>query len=132
MAADPVSLHVGQFEGVRSLGDLRSLGDSVNLGAEATNGLASDQSTSAFPGSQTRFRENVIIIDFDHNVVLETAPPSVLKLPVKWPAIKIPVLSGVSIVPSVPVSLRPQEVGGPLDSSQIVASIKSLVPVTRE
>jgi hypothetical protein len=47
MTADPVSVHVGQFEGVRSLADERSLGDSTTLGAEATGEVASDQNTSA-------------------------------------------------------------------------------------
>jgi hypothetical protein len=69
---------------VRSHGDVRSLEDSANLGAVATRGLVSDQSTSAFLESPcpSRLRGKVIMLDFDYNAVLETTPPSVLKLPV--------------------------------------------------
>jgi hypothetical protein len=75
---------VVHFMGVRSLGDVRSLEDSANLDAVATRGLVSDQSTSTFRDSPSpaRFRGKVIILDFDYDAVLETAPPSVLKLPV--------------------------------------------------
>jgi hypothetical protein len=43
-------------------------------------GLASNQNTSAFPESpsQACFRGKVIILDVDHNAVLDAAPPSVL------------------------------------------------------
>jgi hypothetical protein len=74
-------LLVVHFIGVRSLGDVRSLEDSDNLGAVATRVLVSDQSTSAFleSPSPSRFGGKVIILEFDYNAVLETAPPSVLK-----------------------------------------------------
>jgi hypothetical protein len=87
LAADPVSVRVSHFKDVRSLGNVRSLGHSAALGAEAARRLASDQSTSAVPESPVRFRGKVIILDFDHNAVLETAPPLVLELPVDWPAL---------------------------------------------
>jgi hypothetical protein len=57
---------------------------SATLGAEAARGLARDQSTSTIPESPARFRGRVIILAFDHNAVLDTAPPSVLELPVDW------------------------------------------------
>jgi hypothetical protein len=83
LAANPFLLVV-HFIGVRSLGDVRSLEDSANLDAVATRGLVSDQSISTFRDSPSpaRFRGKVIILDFDYDAVLETAPPSVLKLPV--------------------------------------------------
>jgi hypothetical protein len=84
----------------------RSLERSATLGAEAAGGLVSyqsitvvsesqNQSISAFPESpsQARFRGKVIILDFDHNGVLEIATLSVLKLPVAWPATKVTALS---------------------------------------
>jgi hypothetical protein len=40
-----------------------------------------------FPESTTRVHGKVVIVDFDHNTVLEKAPPSVLKLPKDWPAL---------------------------------------------
>jgi hypothetical protein len=51
--------------------------------------------TSAFPERPACFRGRVIILDFDHNALLETASPPVLKLklPVDWPATKVPALS---------------------------------------
>jgi hypothetical protein len=68
----------------------RSLEDSAAFGAEAARGLTSNRSTSAIPESPSpaRFRWKVIILELNHNVVLETAPPSLLKLPVDWPATK--------------------------------------------
>jgi hypothetical protein len=48
MAADPVPVGVSRLE-VYNLGGVRSLGDSAILGAEATPGLPSDQSTSSRP-----------------------------------------------------------------------------------
>jgi hypothetical protein len=73
--------------------DVRSLRHNTVLGAEAARGLASDQSTSAIPESPAHFREKVILLDFDHNAVMETSPASVLQLTVDWPAIKVPALS---------------------------------------
>jgi hypothetical protein len=62
-------LLVDPFIGVRSLDDVHSLEDSANLGAVASRGLVSDQSTSALPESLSpaRFRGKVIILDFDYN-----------------------------------------------------------------
>jgi hypothetical protein len=60
--------------------------------------------------------------------ILDTASPSVLKLPVDWPVIKVPVLSR-SIYRLLCFRLSPQEAGSLLDSSQIiVASIQSFQP----
>jgi hypothetical protein len=81
--------------------NVRSLGHSVALGAEAGRALASDPSTRAYPGGFSPFlRERPahfcgkgIVLDFDHNAVLDTVPPSVLKLPMDWPATKVPALS---------------------------------------
>jgi hypothetical protein len=69
--------------------------NTVTLGAEAARGLASDQSIRAFLESQSQasFRGIVITLDFDHNVDLDTALLSALKLPMDWPAIQIPALS---------------------------------------
>jgi hypothetical protein len=78
LVADPVIFRVSHLKGVPFLGDEHS----TNLGAVATRGLVSDQSTSAFPDSSARFHRKVIILDFDHDIVWKTAPPSVLKLPV--------------------------------------------------
>jgi hypothetical protein len=88
LAADPISVRVSHFKGVPSLGDVRSLAHSANLGAETAGGLTSAQSISAFPESPARFRGKVVIVDFDHNEVLEKAPPLVLNLVTKWPATK--------------------------------------------
>jgi hypothetical protein len=46
-----------------------------------------------FPEGSAHFCGKVIVLDFDHNAVLDTAPPSVLKLPVGWLATKVPALS---------------------------------------
>jgi hypothetical protein len=89
LIADPVIFRVIHLKGVPFLGD--EVG--TNLGAVATRGLVSDQSTSAFPNSSARFHRKVIILDFDHDTVWKTAPPSVLKLPVDWPDTKVSVLS---------------------------------------
>jgi hypothetical protein len=51
-------------------------------GHSAARGLARDQSTSTIPENPARKR--VIILDFDHIAVFDTAPPSVLELPVDW------------------------------------------------
>ena len=61
-------MQVSDFKGVRSLGDVRSANHSVALGAEAAARVASNQSSSAFPESPTRFRWKVVILDFDHNI----------------------------------------------------------------
>jgi hypothetical protein len=42
LAADPVSVRVSRFKGVRSHGHVRSLGYSTTLAAEAAGGLDSD------------------------------------------------------------------------------------------
>jgi hypothetical protein len=88
LVAYPVSVRVSHFICLRSLGDARSLGDSATLGTEAARGLATDQSTSASSGTPARFHRKVIILELDYNVVSKTAPPSVLKLLVDWPATK--------------------------------------------
>jgi hypothetical protein len=80
LGVDPVSTRVGQFNGVRSLIDVRSLGRSAILRDEAAGGPFSDLSANAIPKSPARFRGEVIVLDFDHNVVLGTTPHSVLKL----------------------------------------------------
>jgi hypothetical protein len=92
LAADRVSARVGHLEGVRSLGDVRSLGHSSILGA---GGPPSDNSASAILESPAHFHGKVIL-DCDHNVVLETTPPSVLKLPVDWPVTKVSALSRIT------------------------------------
>jgi hypothetical protein len=74
LAAHPVSVRVSHLKG----------GHSATLGAEAARGLARDQSISTIPESPARFRGRVIILAFEHNAVLDTAPPSVLELPVDW------------------------------------------------
>jgi hypothetical protein len=72
LAVYSVSERVSHFIGVRSLGDVRSLGQGATLGAEAACELVSDQSTIESPAP---FRGKVIMFDFDHNAVLETASP---------------------------------------------------------
>jgi hypothetical protein len=67
------------------------------------------------------------MLDFHHNAVLHIAPPSVLKLPGEWPAIKVLVTESLSS-PVFPTSLPPQEAGWLLASSQNIASIQSFRP----
>jgi hypothetical protein len=100
LVADPVIFRVSHLKGVSFLGDEHS----TDLGAVATRGLVSDQSTSAFPDSSARFHRKVIILDFDHDTVWKTAPPSVLKLMMDWPDPKIS-------VPSWRVRVKPVFVG---------------------
>lgn len=82
---------------------VHSLGHSAALSAEAASGQVTDQSTSAFPESPARFHGKLIILDFDHNAVLETLAPSVLKLPVDLPTTKVQRFPGVSVVSSFSV-----------------------------
>jgi hypothetical protein len=70
-----------------------SFGYSANLGDFATRRLVSNQSASAFLESLAGFRRKAIILELDHNAVLKTAQPSVLKLPADWPATKVVALS---------------------------------------
>jgi hypothetical protein len=86
---------VGHIKDVCSLGDVRSLGHSAICGAKAAGGPSSDQSASAIPESPACFGVKVIILDFDHSVVLGTAPLSVLKLPMDWLVTKVPALSSI-------------------------------------
>jgi hypothetical protein len=86
-------LHGSHSKGVPFLGDVRSLEYSANLGAVATRELVSDQSASDFLDSSAPFHREVIILELDHNAVLKTAPPSVLKLLVDWQATKVTELS---------------------------------------
>jgi hypothetical protein len=93
MPADSVSVRVSHFKVVRCLGDVRSPGHSAALSTEAVRGLVSDQNTTlsswtgqrskynAFLESSDSFYARVITLDFNHNTALDTAPPSVLKLP---------------------------------------------------
>jgi hypothetical protein len=83
------SIRVSHFESVRSLGDYAVC---VALSAEAVRGLVSDQSNNAFPQSPHRFHGKCSILGFDHNAVLDTLLPSVLKLSVGWVATKLPAL----------------------------------------
>jgi hypothetical protein len=92
------------------LRSLRHLGDSATLGTEAVRELAGDQSTSAVTDNQVRFPGKVIKLAFNYYVVLETALPSVLKLPVKWPATKVQALSRI---------IRSVSVGKPSSSPSI-------------
>jgi hypothetical protein len=97
-AVYPVSVRVSHSIGLRSLGNVRSLQHSANFCPAATRGLVSNQSnavlraapplgtetTGGLASDQRRpspahFRGKVITLDLDHNIVLEKAPPSVLK-----------------------------------------------------
>jgi hypothetical protein len=94
LAVDPVSARDSNLKGVRSLGEGRTFGLSTPLVLKLS-GLASDQSTSAVTDNHIRFREEVVKLAFDHYVILEAALPSVLKLPVDWPATKVQALSRI-------------------------------------
>jgi hypothetical protein len=70
---------------------IHSIRHSATLGAEAVRGMTSDHCTSAIPECPAHylpFPHKVVVLDYDHNAVLNTAPSSVLKLSVDWPTSK--------------------------------------------
>jgi hypothetical protein len=73
----------------RALGDEGTLEHSVAFGIEAVRGLVSASTgkvaylDSITTQSWTKRRPRCIL-GFAHNVVVDKAPPSVLKLPVDW------------------------------------------------
>jgi hypothetical protein len=71
------SVRVSHFIGVPSLGDVRSLGHSTNLGAKAIGGLTSDRISS-----RSRLCISKVYPHSAMYAVFQTAPASVLKLPV--------------------------------------------------
>jgi hypothetical protein len=112
---------------VRSLSDLGSLEHSATLDAD-TGGLASGQSNSVIQENPGRFYGKVMIFDFDYNAVLDTAPSSMLKLPVDWPATKKERYPGVLFLQ---YSRQSAPAGDRIAARQLV-SIESLGPETLE
>jgi hypothetical protein len=82
LAANLVSVCVSDFNGVHSLGDILSLGpNAASLLKLAVDLSAFKVSALSRRVGSARFRGKVIALDFVH-LVSESAPPSVLKLPV--------------------------------------------------
>jgi hypothetical protein len=81
LAADPVSVRVINFKGLRSFGDVHIIGHSAAFGTKAAGGLTSEESTNAFPENPpTHFCEKAInTLPLSQRSM---APSSVPKLPV--------------------------------------------------
>jgi hypothetical protein len=80
LAADPFSVRVSAFRSEGSLSDVRSIGRSAALGAEAARGLASNESASAIPECPVHFCRKVVVLDFDHNLIVSSVPTSQVNL----------------------------------------------------